>query len=449
MNSTLTSLLYPSFLHHLYYIILPTSTSSLPSGSSAPAPKSSSSSRSSSSSSSSPATPVFQLSVVRTQLFSVQSISSQFPISLHQDFQTLTYQPLSPDLTDLVMAPPRASDLKNLHAWTTDYRRPDGAIGALVFYDKPEEFDTRGNIINEPPELEDLSDFWVAWAIGTFKNASTRADMWPTVFTMKGMTSGYKSKGRAAKALSLSSPTLHYEIAFGNRELARWEGSHRKPLGDLQASSSTTLTLGRPAVAQTQEYPLVSPLLDIVKASKIQKIAEDLARRDIPDVPPSPPHKKRKLGKTSRPAGTPMKPTHGVQLLSSYHAATPASAQTTPAPPPSSGSNFPFAPTQTTLPPASTQTTLVPPPPSRTTTSRWVSEVPKDSPPPQDTAQATEQLKKKIFSCMTTAASLSDLAHSYENMVGLMYSTIKSAARDNRSSYAGEMSILKDKIKIE
>ncbi len=50
---------------------------------------------------------------------------------------------------------------------------------------------------------------------------------------------------------------------------------------------------------------------------------------------------------------------------------------------------------------------------------------------------------------MTTAASLSDLAHSYENIVGLMYSTIKSTARDNRSSYVGEMSILKDKIKIE
>ena len=54
---------------------------------------------------------------------------------------------------------------------------------------KLEVLDSRRETVNMPPDLEDMSDWWIAWVITEWPEAAVRSTKWPAVFTKKGLFS--------------------------------------------------------------------------------------------------------------------------------------------------------------------------------------------------------------------------------------------------------------------
>ena len=179
------------------------------------------------------------------------------------------------------MVGPRASDLEKLKPWTKSYVRPTNAEGALCYYDEMADWDQAGELVNEPPEQEDMSDYWIPLVVKKYPKAGTRAEKWPAVFTMKGMTTKYSNKGQSSK-VQQSDGLWYYRVVFGAVELRGWEGKNMSPLENRKKTTTNNFTIGRKAFIQADIWPLDDDQKEHVVRSDHGKIGTTFTALPIP-----------------------------------------------------------------------------------------------------------------------------------------------------------------------
>ena len=135
-------------------------------------------------------------------------------------------------------------------------------FGLNYFYDEPLpdiEILDKNNAAHAdhfPPMNIDLSDAWVAKIVQSTLEPKGRNSRYPLVFIKESITSGYRNKGMASKAMDPSSKRWHYNVVFGNFQLGGEEGSTQKLSGkiDRKSTKNKYITLGVKCLVQNNEY---------------------------------------------------------------------------------------------------------------------------------------------------------------------------------------------------
>ncbi len=135
-------------------------------------------------------------------------------------------------------------------------------FGVNYFYDEPLpdiEILDKNNAAHAdhfPPMNIDLSDAWVAKIVQSTLEPKERNSRYPLVFTKESITSGYRNKGMASKAMDLSSKRWHYNVVFGNFQLGGEEGNTQKLSGkiDRKSTKKKDITLGVKCLVQNNDY---------------------------------------------------------------------------------------------------------------------------------------------------------------------------------------------------